>query len=666
MLELKDLRGVGPGRLAALEKAGICSVTALILTLPDRYRDMTVSVPVSEATPGSTCCVTGFISRAPRLSRFRGLTAVTAEIEDDSGRLALQWYNQPWVKDQLPAEGELTLYGRVIRTKQGKTVMNGAAIVRERTIQSEYRALKDIPGKVLREMIRQALEQTDECCPETLPELVRMKYQLCERNFALRQAHFPTDMQSLEIALRRISFESLLFYQTATAVMHGERTEGTVIPDGGETGRFLASLPFPPTGAQKRVLGEIARDMASPRAMNRLVQGDVGCGKTAVAFAALYACAMNGFQGVMLAPTEILATQHYESAKKLLEPLGVSCGLLLGGMKAKEKREALENIASGKWQTVIGTHALLSSGVEFASIGLVVTDEQHRFGVKQRNLLNKKTNIRPNALVMSATPIPRSLALVLYGDLDISVIDEMPPGRVPVATRTVSEEKREDLYRFILSEHEKGRQAYIVCPLVEESETLDLHSAKETYAGLCTGPLSSLRLGLTWGDQDSAEKERVLSAFQKGDIDVLVSTTVVEVGVNVPGATVMVIENADRFGLSQLHQLRGRVGRGAEKSWCFLMAEKNARLKTLCETNDGFEVARKDLEMRGPGDFLGTRQHGAALIPGMKYAADARLIDETASCVRLLRGRGYEEEWEQVKKNAAALFRETVEEIALN
>lgn len=665
MLELKDLKGIGEGRLAALHRANIHSVQALILTLPSSYRDLTKDTPVGDLVPGMTVCVTGCISRAPKMSRFKGLGRVTAALKDESGTLPLQWYNQPWMKDNLPEDGEITLYGTVMADKNGKLLMNGAQIVHERAILPVYRALKDIPGKTLQQVLQQALEQIDECCPETLPEYVRMKYGLCERNFALRQAHFPLNMENLSIALRRLSFEGMLFYQAATVLMRGEREAGAVIAPG-QGREFMKTLPFPPTSAQSRVLDEIEKDMAAPMAMNRLVQGDVGCGKTAVAFAALYGCVKSGFQGVMMAPTEILARQHMESAKALLEPLGIRCGLLLGGMKAKERRDALAAIASGEWQIIFGTHALLSENVEYDNPGLIVTDEQHRFGVKQRNILNRKTNLRPNALVMSATPIPRSLALVLYGDLDMSVVDEMPPGRTPVRTRVVPEEKRDDMYRFITDEVGKGRQVYIVCPMVEESDMTDAKSAKETYATLCTGPLSRLRLGLTWGGQNAKEKESVLNDFVSGNIDVLVATTVVEVGVNVPNASVMVIENADRFGLSQLHQLRGRVGRGAEISWCFLMAKPNERLKTLCETNDGFEVAKKDLEMRGSGDFLGTRQHGARLLPGMNFMTDAYLLEQSVSCVKLLQRPGYEEEWETVKRNALILFRDTMEDIAMN
>ena len=670
MRTLEELKGIGKARLETLKTAGIRTLTDLLLTLPVRYQDTSTVTPLAEAAPGMELCVSGYPKAAPRLSRFRGLTSVTLRLCDETGGLPIVWFNQPWLQTQIKPDALLTLYGRVDRDKQGRVRMVSPVIVRERGILPVYRALPGIPPKAMRDMMRQALTQLEDCCPETLPDILRIKYRLCERNFALRQAHFPETKENLAIALRRVSFEGMLLYQAAAASLRGERAKGIVInvPEKG-VDAYWAALPFPPTGAQKRVLSEIAADLAAPSAMGRMIQGDVGCGKTALAFGAMALTARAGYQCALMAPTEILARQHLESAKKMLEPLGISCGLLLGGMKAKERREALESIASGQWQAVIGTHALISEGVAYKNLGLVVTDEQHRFGVRQRRLLSKKaaeSDNSPNELVMSATPIPRTLALVLYGDLDLSVVDELPPGRTPVKTRLVPEEKREGLYDFIKKEAAKGRQTYIVCPLVEESEQIDARSAQETYAELCTGPLSDLRLGLTFGEQDAAEKEETIRRFAQGELDVLVSTTVIEVGVNVPSATVMVIENADRFGLSQLHQLRGRVGRGAEESWCFLMAAPNERLKTLCETGDGFKIAQKDLELRGPGDFLGTRQHGDTLIPGMALGADVQMLEETSNCLKWLRSPGCEEEWAQVKHSAQAAFSRALDEIAMN
>ena len=669
-MDLLNLKGLGKTRLETLNNAGIRSMADLLLNLPVRYQDTSVITPLSEAAPGMEVCVSGFPKAAPRLSRFHGLTSVTLRLCDETGGMPIIWYNQPWLQNAIHPEDLLTLYGRVDRDKQGRIRMASPVIVKERGILPVYKALAGIPPKTMRELIRQALTQLEDCCPETLPEIIRIKYRLCERNFALRQAHFPETRDNLAIALRRIAFESMLLYQAAAASLRGERAKGIAIqvPDTA-CDAYWASLPFPPTNAQKRVLAEIANDLNSSQAMGRMVQGDVGCGKTALAFGAIALTAQAGYQSALMAPTEILARQHLESARAMLEPLGIGCGLLVGGMRAKERREALEKIASGEWMAVIGTHALISEGVEYKNLGLVITDEQHRFGVRQRRMLSKKAasvEEAPNELVLSATPIPRTLALVLYGDLDLSIVDELPPGRTPVKTRMVPEDKRDGLYSFIIKEAAEGRQTYIVCPLVEESEQIDARSAQETYAELCNGPLNDLRVGLTYGEQDAEEKAETIRRFSSGELDVLVSTTVIEVGVNVPNATVMVIENADRFGLSQLHQLRGRVGRGAKESWCFLMAAPNERLKTLCETNDGFKIAQKDLELRGPGDFLGTRQHGDTLIPGMALGADVQLLEESSQCLKWIRSPGYEAEWARLKESAQKAFASVLDNIAMN
>ena len=433
---------------------------------------------------------------------------------------------------------------------------------------------------------------------------------------------------------------------------------------------FWKTLPFPPTNAQKRVLDEVAADLCKSRAMSRLIQGDVGCGKTALAFGAIAMVCKAGFQSAMMAPTEILVRQHFESAKAMLEPLGIRCGLLIGSMKAKEKRAAHAACASGEWDVVFGTHALISEGVAYQHLGLVVTDEQHRFGVRQRSILQEKgiaNEKAPHVLVMSATPIPRTLALILYGDLDVSVVDELPPGRTPVKTRVVPENKREAMYGFLREEVAKGRQGYVVCPLVEESEMLeDVRSAKETYDDLAHGVLQGLRVGLTWGTQKADDKAAVLSDFAAGKLDVLVSTTVIEVGVNVPNASVMIIENAERYGLSQLHQLRGRVGRGAAESWCFLLAEENDRLRIMTQTNDGFLVAQKDLELRGPGDLMGTRQSGE-MLQGFLLDGDVKLLEEAANCMKKLRTEtALIAEREAVEAVALRFYGEKLKQVALN
>ncbi len=662
------MRGIGPARMASLRAVGITSLRDLLYTLPVRYEDRTKIVPCGEAR--GEVLVMGVVKDPPKFSRFNGLQRVTASLRDDSGRLSLAWYNQPWMMQQLPVGEPIMLYGRVAE-KNGRRVLQNAAIVTEPSIQPVYRAVKGIPAKSFRTMMEQALEQVDDTCPETLPNTLRLRHDLCELNFALRQAHFPTNFENLKLARRRLAFEQMLMYQAALGMMRHHKEDGMPIPLADcAAADFWATMPFPPTGAQRRVLEEVAADLRGNRAMSRLIQGDVGCGKTALAFGAIAMTVKAGFQTAMMAPTEILARQHYESARAILEPLGIRCGLLIGSMKVKEKRAAHAACASGEWQAVFGTHALISDGVGYNKLGLVVTDEQHRFGVRQRSTLQEKGAVEgkaPHVLVMSATPIPRTLALILYGDLDVSVVDELPPGRTPVKTRVVPEEKREAMYGFLRGEVAQGRQGYVVCPLVEDSEMLeDVRSAKETYDDLVHGVLHGLRVGLTWGTQKAEEKANVLAEFSAGKLDVLVSTTVIEVGVNVPNASVMIIENAERYGLSQLHQLRGRVGRGAAESWCFLLAEENDRLRILSQTNDGFLVAQKDLELRGPGDLMGTRQSGE-MLQGFLLDGDVKLLEEAAGCMKQLRADSrLQEERAAVEAVALTHYRDKLANIALN
>ena len=667
-MELKQLRGLGPARLALLQKAGIETLYDLLMVLPVSYRDTTRVTPIQDLEPGAFCCVQGKLKDAPKASYYGGKSRATAAIVDDTGSLSLIWFNQPWVAKSYAAGQELLFSGVPERDKQGRLRMYSPKRETEQKLIPEYRSIAGISSAVFSKLMPQALTMLEACCPETLPAEMRQRYGLCERNFALRQIHQPESREMLQIAQRRMAFEQLLLYQAAMSLLRGMPGQAQPLSISKETGdAYWRSLPFPPTGAQARVFEEIRSDLNKSTAMRRMVQGDVGCGKTAIAFAAMYCCAQAGRQSALMAPTEILARQHLESARNMLEPLGIRCGLLIGGMKTKERREALEAIRTGQWQVVIGTHALLSEGVEYHDLSLVITDEQHRFGVEQRHKLSLKATegLEPHVLVMSATPIPRSLALILYGDLDISVVDELPPGRTPVKTHIVPESKREGLYDFIKKQAREGWQTYIVCPLVEESEAIEAKSAQDVYAELCNGPLSTLRLGLTYGAQDAAEKDKTLSAFSQGGLDVLVSTTVIEVGVNVPRATVMVIENADRFGLSQLHQLRGRVGRGAQESWCFLLAEPNERLKALCATNDGFEIARKDLELRGAGEFLGTAQHGQGAFALL--AGDGRLIAETQQCLKWLKDDpSRAEAWQMVLSSAQVLFHDQLKKTVLN
>jgi ATP-dependent DNA helicase RecG len=635
-VELKDLKGLGAKRMAELTLQGIHTLQDLLWQLPSSYQDSTHPVAVADLRPGMTACVELQVITAPKIQYARGLSIVRANACDASGSLVLIWFNQPWMRQLLKPQQKYLLYGR-LSLYQNKLTLQNAQLLDQRGIIPRYKALGSIPGKTLAGFIEQALPDVELLFEEPLSAALRQRWDLCSLADALRQAHRPTDGVSLAMAKRRIGFDNLLLYQLALRGLQGEAQQGIVMEADPEmTDLFWAHAGFAPTGAQARVLAELFSDMQSGRSMNRLVQGDVGSGKTALAFACALAAARSGWQSALMAPTEILARQHYQSAQQMLEPLGVRCGLLLGGMKAAERREALQYIAEGNWQLVIGTQALFGNGVSYHRLGMVITDEQHRFGVRQRQKLhNKGEEQPPHVLVMSATPIPRTLALILYGDLDISIVDELPPGRMSVKTRIVPEGKRKGMYGFIRDKVAQGEQAYLVCPLAEESERVEAVDAQAMYKKLSQGSLRGLRLGLTWGSQPAEEKEKTISSFAAGHIDVLVATTVIEVGVNVPNATVMVIENAERFGLSQLHQLRGRVGRGTGESWCFLMGEPNERLDALCATNDGFVIAQKDLELRGPGDFLGTRQHGHTL-PDAYGIGDLQLIEQSRAAVHQL------------------------------
>ena len=653
MRGLSQIRGFGPARLEALAKRGITTSRALVDLLPIGYRDTTHPLSPAQMTEGTQACFQGFVTGRPALHRVRGMQWVSATIADECGKIRCMWFNQPWMKDRLYDTQQVTLYGKCVKKKNGLFVIN-PAMEEPGSIIPVYAQIPGVGQKLMRDAVELLLEEYDE--PEELPESVLKEYGLMDRRQALLQAHFPTDMELLVKAKERLAFEELFLFQVAVAGRTGERSRTEPL-DVSMTwvDEFYAAMPFRPTGAQLRASKEIAQDLQGDRAMARMVQGDVGCGKTLIAFCALYLCARAGGQAALMAPTEILSAQHMESAVRLLAPPGITCGLLTGRMTAPERRRAREAIACGAWQVVIGTHALISGDIDFFNLRLAVTDEQHRFGVRQRTRLEGK-GFAPHVMVMSATPIPRSLSLVLYGDLDISVIDELPPGRMPVATRIVPEEKRKDMYAFIREQAHSGRQAYVVCPLVGEGESAgadELRSATDVQKEL-TGELSPLSVGLVHGRMNKLEKEDTLQRFYAGEIHVLVATTVIEVGVNVPNATVMVIEGAERFGLAQLHQLRGRVGRGAQESWCFLMAEPNDRLRTLVRTNDGFVVAQKDLELRGAGEFFGTRQHGQPQMPALMLTADGRLLSASREAFVSLWRDGEREEERRMAVDAAA------------
>ncbi len=633
--ELAALRNLGAKRIEALGGAGIYTFSDLARFFPRAYRDLDDICPIAQARFDRPQVIQARV--AGRVDRtFLGkLSIVRARVEDESGALYAVWYNQPWLATQIAPGQLLKLYGRA-EYRRGVRQMSSPQICHGHGIEPLYKRIPGVPENMLRGWIAIAAQREADEVPEPLPDEIRRKYGLCSYAQAIRWAHAPESREALAAAKRYLEFEQLLIYQLALGAMRARGEGGAVIAvDRAGLDEYISAWPFAPTGAQRRVIDAIVADMAARTPMARLVQGDVGCGKTAVAFAAIYAAARAGWQSALMAPTEVLARQHYENALKELEPYGIHCELLTGSVTGARRRAVLAALADGSCMVAIGTHALISEGVEYAHLGLVVTDEQHRFGVRQRTRLTEK-GLSPNTLVMSATPIPRTLALVIYGDLDVSVIDELPPGRTPVRTYIVPERKLDGLYGFVRARVNEGRQAYFVCPLVEDSEETDATSAQQLFEELSTRRLSGLTVELVHGRMRPAEKDAVLERFRTGATQVLVSTTVIEVGVNVPNASVMVIVNAERFGLSQLHQLRGRVGRGEYESYCFLLAEPDERLSGFCRTNDGFEIARQDLAQRGAGELMGARQSGMDELMNGLMSAGAELIELTHDEARRL------------------------------
>ncbi len=626
-MRLAELKGVGKARLEALERAGLERAEQLLWRLPESYTDYDDRCEVASLASGRRCA---FLARIKSVStaRVRGATRVVAKVFDQTGEVACVWFQQPYRARQLEVGAVQLFCGLVTRYRGVAEVVSPRVLPADtHGIEPVYAPIRDIPPKTYAGLVRQVL---DAGLPleDDLPAAIRQRFSLLPQAQALRSIHFPESREALERAMRAFSFRDLLFF--ALAVRRKRLGPGmgfAMKANLAVVQPFLDSLPYALTGAQERVLRQALSDMESDAPMARLVEGDVGCGKTVIALALLYCAFENGFQGALMAPTEVLAHQHAEEARRLLGPLGVRVALLTGSLRAAQKRETLRAIEAGEADLVVGTHALIMGGVQYRRLGLVVTDEQHRFGVRQRLALEHKGQA-PHVLVMSATPIPRTMALVLYGEMDVSVVDELPPGRKPVATRIVPERKREGLYGFLRATVEAGQQIYVVCPLVEESEAVDAASAERTARDLASA-LPGTKVELLHGRMKGAEKEAILDRFAAGETQVLVSTTVIEVGVNVPNATVMVVEDAERFGLAQLHQLRGRVGRGEKASWCFLMADRpTARLRALTETNDGFVIAKKDLELRGPGELLGTRQSGMADERTLALFSDVSLLPE--------------------------------------
>ncbi len=637
------LKGIGAKRAELFHKLGIFSVQDLLYHLPRGFEDRTNIKDIAELIDGETVCVKGCLVMGVRSFRARnGTRVVQTRLADGSGVMQLTWFNAPYVENTLNDSGaEYIFFGKVSYRGMKAEMVNpiieklGTQTSKMGKIVPIYPATAGLQQRSIRDAIIQALDRLSESLPETLPEDFRQKYNLIGIEQAIHDVHMPNDYDDFITARRRLVFEEFLTLQlgVSTAKAVKRREKAIALTDVKCIADFAASLSFELTHAQKRVINEIAADMRKTMPMSRLVQGDVGSGKTIVAAAAMYAAAKNGYQSVMMAPTEILAEQHYKSLKKFFEPWEIKTAYLSGGQKAAEKAENLALIESGEAKIIVGTHAVITDKVNFDNLALTITDEQHRFGVNQRTKLADKGR-NSHTLVMTATPIPRTLSLVIYGDLDISVIDELPPGRKPIKTIALTEASRAKLYNFVINEINKGRQVYFVCALVEDSDVVSAKAATDYADKLSKEPLRGKSVGLLHGKMKSFEKEEVMRRFAAGEIDVLVATTVIEVGVDVPNATIIVIENAERFGLSQLHQLRGRVGRGGEQSYCVMFGDTNSgvakeRMKVMCETNDGFKISEKDLEIRGPGEFFGTRQHGLPEMQIGNFFTDMDVLKET-------------------------------------
>ena len=647
--ELRYVKGVGEARARAFGRLGVHDLAGLVSFFPRAYEDRTRLVRIAELADGDLVCVEAVVGTEPQLSRIRrGLDLLRFRAVDETGAMQLTFFNQAYLKDQFRKGESYVFYGRA-QVKGRFVSMTNPVFDRladfgrvTGRIVPVYRLTSGLSQNTVRSAVRQALDLSQGRLPDGLPDCVADEYKLCTARYAYENVHFPADMQALSLARRRLVFEELFVLACALGLLRGGRegAQGRVLRGAG-LGTFTGSLPFSPTGAQLRAMREAIGDMSSGKLMNRLVQGDVGSGKTLVAAACIWYAAQSGAQSAFMAPTEILAEQHYATLTGFLEPFGIRVAKLTGSMRAAEKRAVLSGLASGEYALCVGTHALLSGGVEFRDLALVVTDERHRFGVQQRAALAEK-GLRPHILVMSATPIPRTLALMIYGELDVSLIDELPPGRQKVDTFAVDESYRARLGGFIEKLVSEGRQVFVVCPRIEEGEEAGdgLKSAEE-HAEELRQQLPGLRIACIHGKLKAREKDEIMSRFAAGETDVLVSTTVIEVGVDVPNAALMVVENAERFGLSQLHQLRGRVGRGKHKSWCILVSdakgeEARARLSAMTHISDGFKIAEEDLRLRGPGDFFGSRQHGLPELHIADLGADMNVLKAAQDAAKRL------------------------------
>lgn len=641
--DILELKGVGSKRAKLFYRLGVPTVGALLRFYPRSYEDWSNPYLISEAPLNEVCAIRATVLFRPTEQRIRkGMTLYKVRVTDGVSDMVITYFNNPYIMTMLQAETEYVFYGKVTGNllRREMSAPEFAAANKCPSICPIYRQTEGLSSKMIANAVRAAFDLLPETIRDPIPENIRKEQELCPLRFALMNIHFPETIQDLPTARKRLVFEELLVLQLGLLRLKTRtRAESSLRLTYDASEEFFSLLPFSPTNAQRRAVREAIGDMRGKYPMSRLVQGDVGSGKTAVAAALCYCTIKCSMQAALMAPTEILAQQHYRSLEALLSPAGIQVALLTGSVTAAKRRILLERLKSGEIQLLIGTHALLSEGVEFRNLGLVVTDEQHRFGVTQRAALASK-GPHPHMLIMSATPIPRTLALMIYGDLDLSVLDELPPGRQKIDTYAINSSKRARAFRFLRKHIDAGQQCYIICPLIEDGQS-DMASVQTYTDDLRKRWFPNDRIAMLHGKIRPKEKEALMSDFSAGKIDILVSTTVVEVGVDVPNATVMLIENAERYGLSQLHQLRGRIGRGKEKSTCILVSDAQneeavSRLRVMCETSDGFRIADEDLRLRGPGDFFGARQHG---LPELKIADmvnDMELLKQAQAIARAM------------------------------
>lgn len=680
--EIKYVKGIGPKRANKLSKLGIFTVSDLLFYFPRQYEDRNNLRKIFELKDEEKVTIRAIVSSIETSNVRKGLVITKVGVRDETGFARLVFFNQEYISSTLKKGDTVFVFGKVKKTSYGIEMSSCEVEQMSNNPKSTcgimpiYPLTYGLTNKELINIVKTVFSNEQIYIKEYLPNKIIQKYKLCSIDFAVKNIHSPTNKESLKVALYRLVFEEFLMLQLGLFLFKNGVTEKSGVKFEKEQNlvKILNSLPFKLTNAQNRALNEIIDDMNCEKVMNRLVQGDVGSGKTVVALLALANCVLNGYQGALMAPTEILAEQHFISLNETLSPFGINVGLLVGSLTKKQKENVLQRVKENEIDILIGTHALIEDKVEFNNLGIVITDEQHRFGVRQRNKLSEK-GYNPDILVMTATPIPRTLALILYGDLDISIIDELPPGRQPIETLAVYKDKREKAYNSLVrSEVQKGRQVYIVCPLVEESEAIEAKAAVDLVEELKSEFFSDLRLGLLHGKMKPSEKDETMKKFKNKELDILVSTTVIEVGVNVPNATLMIIENAERFGLAQLHQLRGRVGRGSHKSYCILIYSSKSevcsqRMSIMEETTDGFKISEKDLEIRGPGEFFGTRQHG---LPELKVAnifkhmKILKIAQQEARYIISEDPKLNNFENEKIKKEILKKFENRLEEISLN